>query len=58
MKKITIGLFIVFLILWVPYFIQTYNLETLSESDLPAEGAWASLEEGMDFQPLILSGMA
>tara|TARA_B110000259_G_scaffold185345_1_gene234183 strand:- start:962 stop:1933 length:972 start_codon:yes stop_codon:yes gene_type:complete len=46
MKKITIGLFIVFLILWVPYFIQTYNLKTLSEPDLPAEGAWASLEEG------------
>ena len=46
MKKIIIGLFIVFLILWTPYFIQTYNLKLLSESDLPAEGGWASLEEG------------
>ena len=29
MKKIAIGLFVVFLILWAPYFIQTYNLKTL-----------------------------
>ena len=46
MKKIAIGLFVVFLILWTPYFIQTYNLKTLTNSDLPLEGAWASLEEG------------
>jgi pimeloyl-ACP methyl ester carboxylesterase len=46
MKKTAIGLFVVFLILWIPYFIQTYNLKTLTNSDLPIEGAWASLEEG------------
>jgi len=46
MKKIAIVLFVVFLILWTPYFIQTYNLKTLTNSDLPLEGAWASLEEG------------
>ena len=46
MKKTAIGLFVVFLILWIPYFVQTYNLKTLTNSDLPVEGAWASLEEG------------
>ena len=46
MKKTVIGLLVVFLILWIPYFVQTYSLKTLTKSDLPAEGAWASLEEG------------
>ncbi len=46
MKKIAIGLLVVFLILWIPYLAQTHNLKTLTESDLPGEGAWALLEEG------------
>ena len=46
MKKIFTALLIILLLLWVPYFIQTYNLKTLTVSDLPAEGGWASLEEG------------
>ena len=46
MKKILIALLVIFLILWIPYFVQTYKLQTLTASDLPTEGAWASLEEG------------
>ena len=46
MKKIFTALLIILLLLWVPYFIQTYNLKTLTASDLPNEGGWASLEEG------------
>ena len=46
MNKIFTGLLIVLLILWIPYFVQTYNLKTLTASDLPAEGSWAPLKEG------------
>ena len=46
MKKIFTALSIILILLWVPYFVQTYNLKTLTASDLPAEGAWASLEQG------------
>ena len=46
MKNILTALSIILLPLWVPYFVQTYNLKTLTTSDLPTEGAWASLEQG------------
>ena len=46
MKKIFAALLIILLLLWAPYFVQTYNLKTLTASDLPNEGGWASLEEG------------
>ena len=46
MKKIFTALSIILILLWVPYFVQTYNLKTLTASDLPTEGAWASLEQG------------
>ena len=46
MKKILTGLLVALLVLWIPYFVQTYNLKTLTASDLPAEGSWASLKEG------------
>ena len=46
MKKIFTVLSIILMLLWVPYFVQTYNLKTLTASDLPTEGAWASLEQG------------
>ena len=46
MNKIFTGLLVVLLILWIPYFVQTYNLKTLTASDLPADGSWAPLKEG------------
>ena len=46
MNKVLTGLFVVLLVLWIPYFIQTYNLKTLTASDLPAEGSWVPLKEG------------
>ena len=46
MKNILTALSIILILLWVPYFVQTYNLKTLTTSDLPTEGAWASLEQG------------
>ena len=46
MKKIFTALSIILILLWVPYFVQTYNLKTLTASDLPTEGAWVSLEQG------------
>ena len=46
MNKIFTGLLVVLLILWIPYFVQTYNLKKLTASDLPAEGSWAPLKEG------------
>ena len=46
MKKILTGLLVILLVLWIPYFIQTYNLKTLTASDLPEEGSWAPLKEG------------
>ena len=46
MKKILTSLLVVLLVLWIPYFVQTYNLKTLTASDLPAEGSWAPLKEG------------
>jgi len=49
MKKILTGLLVALLVLWIPYFVQTYNLKTLTASDLPAEGSWASLKEGNQY---------
>ena len=46
MKKILTGLLVILLVLWIPYFVQTYNLKTLTASDLPVEGSWAPLKEG------------
>ena len=46
MNKILTGFLVVLLVLWIPYFVQTYNLKTLKASDLPAEGSWAPLKEG------------
>ena len=46
MNKILTGLLVVLLVLWIPYFVQTYNLKTLTASELPAEGSWAPLKEG------------
>jgi pimeloyl-ACP methyl ester carboxylesterase len=46
MKKILTGLLVILLILWIPYFVQTYNLKTLTASDLPVEGSWVPLKEG------------
>ena len=46
MKKILTGLLIILLVLWIPYFVQTYNLKTLTASDLPVEGSWVPLKEG------------
>ena len=47
MKKILTSLLVVLLVLWTPYFVQTYNLKTLTASDLPAEGSWAPLKEAI-----------
>lgn len=46
MKKILTGLLVILLVLWIPYFVQTYNLKMLTASDLPVEGSWAPLKEG------------
>ena len=46
MRKILTGLLVLLLVLWIPYFVQTYNLKILTASDLPAEGSWAPLKEG------------
>ena len=34
------------MLIWLPYFTQTFKLKTLTASDLPSEGAWVSLEKG------------
>ena len=46
MKKILTAFSIIFILLWPPYFFQTYSLKTLTASDLPNEGAWISLQRG------------
>jgi pimeloyl-ACP methyl ester carboxylesterase len=46
MNKFLIGLVVVFILLWLPYFIKTYGLKTITEDNLPNEGAWAQLDEG------------
>ena len=46
MQKLLIGLAIVFVLLWLPYFIKTYGLKTISEADLPDVGGWAQLAQG------------
>ena len=46
MKKFLIGLVVVFILLWLPYFIKTNSLKIISETDLPEVGGWAPLAHG------------
>jgi len=46
MQKFLIGLVIVFLLLWLPYFIKTFGLKTITAADLPDVGGWAKLTQG------------
>lgn len=46
MNKFLIGLVVVFILLWLPYFIKTSNLKTISETDIPEVGGWAPLVQG------------
>ena len=46
MNKFLIGLVVVFILLWLPYFIKTISLKTISETDLPEVGGWAPLVQG------------
>jgi pimeloyl-ACP methyl ester carboxylesterase len=46
MNKLLIGLIVVFILLWLPYFIKTNSLKTISETDLPEVGGWAPLVRG------------
>ena len=46
MNKFLIGLVVVFILLWLPYFIKTSSLKTISETDLPEVGGWAPLVQG------------
>ena len=46
MNKLLIGLIVVFILLWLPYFIKTNSLKTISETDLPEVGGWAPLAHG------------
>ncbi len=46
MNKFLIGLVVVFILLWLPYFIKTNSLKTISETDIPEVGGWAPLVQG------------
>lgn len=46
MNKFLIGLVVVFILLWLPYFIKTSSLKTISETDIPEVGGWAPLAQG------------
>jgi len=46
MNKLLIGLVVVFILLWLPYFVKTNSLKTISETDLPEVGGWAPLAHG------------
>ena len=46
MNKFLIGLVVVFILLWLPYFIKTSSLKTISETDIPEVGGWAPLVQG------------
>ena len=37
---------VVFILLWLPYFVKTNSLKTISETDLPEVGGWAPLAHG------------
>jgi pimeloyl-ACP methyl ester carboxylesterase len=37
---------IIFLLFYVPYFLKTYHLRTIKESDLPTDGSWVKLSKG------------
>lgn len=46
MRKFLISLLVIAVVLWLPYFIKTYGLKTISEADLPDVGGWAQLDQG------------
>ena len=46
MEKLFFGIFIVFLLLAIPYFYKIYNLKKISEEDLPDSGEWVKLYKG------------
>jgi len=46
MNYIFFVLLAAFLLLYAPYFLKTYHLRNLKESDLPKEGSWIKLSEG------------
>ena len=46
MNKFLIGLVVVFILLWLPYFIKTSSLKTISETDITEVGGWAPLVQG------------
>ena len=43
------------MLLWIPYFVQTYNLKTLTASDLPCEGVLGPTKRRQSILPLVLS---
>ena len=49
MKILTASLIIIFLIIALPYLYRILELETISKSDIPKEGAWAPLSSGNIF---------
>ena len=49
MKILTAGLILIFLLLALPYLYRILELETISKSDIPKEGAWAPLSSGNIF---------
>tara|TARA_B100001123_G_scaffold447046_1_gene603320 strand:+ start:837 stop:1796 length:960 start_codon:yes stop_codon:yes gene_type:complete len=49
MKTLTATLIIIFSIIALPYLYRILELETISKSDIPKEGAWASLSLGNVF---------
>ena len=49
MKILTASLIIIFLIIALPYLYRILELETISKSNIPKEGAWAPLSSGNIF---------
>ena len=46
MEKLFFGIFIVLLLLAIPYFYKIYNLKKISVEDLPESGQWVKLSRG------------
>ena len=40
---------IIFILLWIPFYLNTYYLKDISIEDIPESGEWAQLEDGNIF---------
>ena len=46
MNYLFLILALIFILFYLPYFLKTYHLLTLKNSDIPSEGSWVKLTEG------------